>query len=151
VTSTRCVTNTKFVWCEVEHTRLQQKEVESANRTLETAIPAYSVGNPNLWGNYLQQAVFSMNASRQATTGYSPFYLVTDQHAAIPLAVVGQPLKPGITLSAEDVVAAALPERVADLNNTNQAVVQNVGAAQERQAKSHAKRVRGNDDGDPAF
>jgi hypothetical protein len=45
-----------------------QGVVERANRTLENAILTYSAGRPEVWEDHLALAVFSVNATRQATT-----------------------------------------------------------------------------------
>ena len=40
------------------------------------------------WENYLAKVCFAYNTSRQALTGYSPFYLMFGRKARIPLGIV---------------------------------------------------------------
>jgi hypothetical protein len=107
---------------------------------LEHALLTYSAGKPDEWEQHLSKTVFSMNATRQTTTGYSPFYLLIGQHARLPLAAAAGAL--GIAIEAHDVVKSALPERVAALSKAQREVV-NIAAAQAKQAQTHAKRVWG--------
>jgi hypothetical protein len=48
-------------------------------------------------------------------------------------------------IEANDVTKSALPERVAGLNKSHHEVVNNITAAQAKQAHGHLKRVRGED------
>jgi hypothetical protein len=95
----------------------------------------------NTWESHLHKAVFGMNATPQASTRYSPFYLATGLHARIPLRL---PVDTSLTLAItdDDLRAARLPERAIDLNKTHSKVKDNVSQAQDRQTAHHAKRVK---------
>jgi hypothetical protein len=73
---------------------------------------------------------------------------MTGQHARFPMALAGAHPTPGIAVTSADISKAALPERVAKLNEAHMEVVSNVTALQLRKARSHVKRVRGSDDED---
>jgi hypothetical protein len=60
-------------------------QTERANRTIEEMLRAYVNRKQNDWDQYLTAIELAYNNSKQASTGYSPFYLNYGQHPSIPL------------------------------------------------------------------
>jgi hypothetical protein len=92
-----------------------QGAVGKANRTLENALLPCSAGKLEEWEQHLSEAVFSILAVRQLTTGFSSCYRLTGQLAQLPLAIATESTAPGIVVEAHDVTKSALPERIAGL------------------------------------
>ena len=51
-------------------------QVERVNRTLKDIMSKYTVKVPGKWDHYLPSALFATRVSKQATTKYSPFWLL---------------------------------------------------------------------------
>jgi len=113
--------------------------VERANQTLECALSKLTNDEPSLWEQHLQQAVFSMNASRQASTRFTPFYLLHGVEARLPLAIP-QDSAWADTITEQDATATTLQQRATALNTSHSKVLDNVKTAQAQQAKAFKKR-----------
>jgi transposase InsO family protein len=112
--------------------------VERANQTLEKALAAYTGDQHDTWETALHKATFSMNACKQGSTGFSPFYLATCVHPRIPLNINSVPDYVDITV--EEAQAARVAERNDALDQSHQTAMDNVNKAQARQAASYKKR-----------
>lgn len=66
------------------HPRTNGK-VENLNGTLGNSLTKYKTNKPTkLWDEYLPQALFATRIRANATSGYSPFYLLYDRHPILP-------------------------------------------------------------------
>ena len=59
--------------------------VERLNRTILSMLATTLDNHAGEWEDYLAKVCFAYNTSRQASTGYSPFYLMFGCKARIPL------------------------------------------------------------------
>jgi hypothetical protein len=91
-------------------------------------LRAYVSPHHNDWDQHLTAVEFAYNNSVQASTGYTPFYLMYGQHPETPLTLQSIPQK-------GDVKDADTKAFVTRITNDLEAAKKNVLAAQERQAK----------------
>lgn len=70
--------------------------VERYNRTLKEGLAIYVEEDPLNWDEYLPFVTFAYNTSKHDSTGYSPFKLMYDRDADIPLATNVKDLQPKI-------------------------------------------------------
>lgn len=124
--------------------------VERANRTLIKALAALTTHDPKAWPMFVPQAVFAMNACKQASTKFSPFFLLHGIQPSLPLdlGVKLDTKDPWHQLDHDAVKAAQLQERLNKLETAHPAAVTNLKNAQNRQARGYAKRT--NQDLEPA-
>lgn len=100
-------------------------QTERANRTLEEMLRSYVNSNQTDWDQHLATLELAINNSKQASTGFSPFYLNAGQEVRLPL---DQELP-----SSENNPTAV--ERIARMRRDWGAAVANIRKAQDRQAK----------------
>ena len=62
--------------------------VERFNRTLLDMFSTSIKGHQGTWGDHLRAICMAYNTSVQPTTGYTPFYLMFDRQARIPVDVM---------------------------------------------------------------
>jgi hypothetical protein len=67
--------------------------VERANRTIQECLSHYVNEKHSNWDKYLPAVTFAINTTTQATTKYSPFFLVFGRHPRFPYDVQPQILK----------------------------------------------------------
>ena len=60
-------------------------QTERTNRTLEQYLRIFVRHRPNQWNTYLPLAELSYNATTHSSTGFSPYYIVYNQHPNLPL------------------------------------------------------------------
>ena len=60
-------------------------QTERTNRTLEQYLRIFVRHRPNQWNSYLPLAELSYNATTHSSTGFSPYYIVYNQHPNLPL------------------------------------------------------------------
>ena len=60
-------------------------QTERTNRTLEQYLRIFVQHHPNQWNTYLPLAELSYNATTHSSTGFSPYYIVYNQHPNLPL------------------------------------------------------------------
>ncbi len=101
---------------------------------------------PEQWAQHLHKAVFAMNACKQASTRYSPFFLAHALEPRLPLplpdAVNENPPWHQVDAAAES--EAQLVTRVAAVERAHTAAVDNLQAAQRRQVRqADARNVAG--------
>ena len=60
-------------------------QTERTNRTLEQYLRLYAANKPHEWSSYLPIAELAYNNSTHSSIGMSPFYLVYQRHANLPL------------------------------------------------------------------
>ena len=59
--------------------------IERYNRTLLDMLATTSKGNPNDWEKFVRPVCFAYNTSIQASTGYTPYYLMYGREARLPI------------------------------------------------------------------
>jgi hypothetical protein len=62
-------------------------QTERANRSIEDILRAYVSSRQNDWDQHLTAVEIAYNNSRQASTGFSPFFLNSGQHPAYPFSL----------------------------------------------------------------
>ncbi len=113
--------------------------VERANRTLLAGILKALGDDAMHWHEHLPAAVFGMNACKQASTRYSPHYLLFGVHPRIPSSVP-TPEKDWAELGEEEAATTGLAKRIKDLQEAHENAVSNMQKAQARQAVAYAAR-----------
>ena len=68
-------------------------QTERTNRTLEQYLRIFVRHRPNEWNSYLQLAEFSYNTSTHSALGFSPYYVVYNQHPSLPLDFLLEPVQ----------------------------------------------------------
>lgn len=59
-------------------------QTERVNRVLEETLRAFCMLEPTSWDEHLPNAAFAYNNATHASTGYSPYFLNTGRHPALP-------------------------------------------------------------------
>ena len=77
---------TKLLYSSAYHPQTDG-QTERTNRTLEQMLRMYVQRNPAEWDCYLAPIEFAYNNATQASTGYSPFYLMHGDHPRVPTAL----------------------------------------------------------------
>jgi len=101
-------------------------QTERANRTLEDMLRPYVNLRTDNWDDHLTAAEFAYNNSRQASTGFSPFYLNYGRHPITPAS-----LESALPIAAENQAAADFLQQWQD---DITAAKQHLAAAQQHQA-----------------
>jgi len=103
-------------------------QTERANRTLEEMLRAYVNLRQSDWDEHLVAAEFALNSAKQASTGFSPFYLNCGREVSVPL-----------DLAIEEARLSKTPEAAETIRTLHQALEQarsNLVKAQQRQTKN---------------
>ena len=109
-------------------------QTERANRTLEEMLRSYVSFQQKDWDEHLVAAELAFNASKHASTGFSPFYLNGGREVSVPLDLA---LEEARTATRQpDAVA-----RVKQLHRDLEAAKEHLRKAQQRQAH-HADKHR---------
>ncbi|HVX00592.1 MAG TPA: chromo domain-containing protein, partial [Candidatus Babeliaceae bacterium] len=77
---------------------------ERANRTIEQMLRSYVNAKQNDWDKHLAAVEIAYNNSKQASTGFSPFYLNYGQHPSFPLSLTLTETKSSINATAESIL-----------------------------------------------
>lgn len=101
-------------------------QTERANRTIEEMLRAYVNGQQNDWDEHLTAVEIAYNNSKQASTGFSPFYLNSGQHPNLPLTSV---------LPSGGLKNASAEEMLQQLFEDMKRAEENVAQAQQKQEK----------------
>ena len=112
-------------------------QTERANRTLEEMLRAYVSYRQDDWDQHLTAAEIAYNNSKQASTGFSPFFLNSGQHPHLPLSVAAIPSD---HMSQNQSASDMLSDLYTDLDRAKQ----NLHQAQQRQAhyaNQHRRQV----------
>ena len=78
------LTNTTLRFSTANHPQTDG-QTERTNRTLEQYLRIHARHNPSSWSRYLVTAELAYNNVTHSATGMSPFYLVFQRHANLPL------------------------------------------------------------------
>ena len=103
-------------------------QTERANRTLEEMLRAYVNDRQTDWDEHLTAAEIAVNSARQASTGYSPFYLNSGREVTVPL-----------DLAIEEARRSKVPEAAEAIHKLHEDLERaraNLAKAQQRQAKN---------------
>ena len=109
-------------------------QTENANKTLEIMLRSVVDFKQDDWDEHLAAAELAFNCSKNATTGFTPFYLVYGREARMPLDLALAPL----TKAADNPAAA---EATARWRSALQHASDNTAQQQKRQ-KRYADRAR---------
>lgn len=109
-------------------------QTERMNRTLEEMLRAYVGPFHNDWDERLVACEFAYNSAKQASTGFSPFYLNYGFEPPSPLSF----LTPGVSASNN----ASADKYLDRIRNASDLAKSNLAAAQARQAALYDKRRR---------
>ena len=99
-------------------------QTERANRTLEDMLRAYVSYRQDDWDLHLTAAEIAYNNSKQASTGFTPFFLNSGQHPHLPLSAAVQ------STGSNPAATEMLSDLYADLDQA----ATNIRHAQQRQA-----------------
>jgi hypothetical protein len=108
-------------------------QTERANRTIEEILRAYVAPRQDDWDTHLANVEFAYNDSVNATTGFTPFFLLHGFHPRTPLAMLTEEAPNTGDESADDFII----RMQTDLTRAKRAIA----AAQERQ-KAQADKHR---------
>ena len=109
-------------------------QTENANKTLEIMLRSVIDFTQDDWDDHLPAAELAFNNSKNATTGFTPFYLVYGREARMPIDIALAPL----TKAADNPAAAEATARWrAALQHASENTTQ-----QQRRQKTYADRVR---------
>jgi RNase H-like domain found in reverse transcriptase/Reverse transcriptase (RNA-dependent DNA polymerase)/Integrase zinc binding domain/Retroviral aspartyl protease/Chromo (CHRromatin Organisation MOdifier) domain len=108
-------------------------QTERANRTLEEMLRSYVSFQQKDWDEHLVAAELAFNASKHASTGFTPFYLNGGREVAVPLDLA---LEEARTTRQPDAAA-----RIQQLHSDLDAAKEHLLKAQQRQAH-HADKHR---------
>ncbi len=111
--------------------------VERMNRTLIAQLKRLSIKDPTNWEEYLQYAVFAINASPQESTKFTPYFLMHGREPTFALdnlALQRTAVKSDITSYAYRLIQT--------LSEAKALVLENIAKAQKRQKRVYDKRAR---------
>ena len=108
-------------------------QTERANRTLEEMLRAYVNFQHTDWDEHLSHLEIAYNNSKQASTGYTPFYLNSGQEIHLPIDEAIKPARVSVNPEAAG--------RIQRLHNDIQHARGHIAKAQQRQAH-HADQHR---------
>jgi len=108
-------------------------QTERANRTLEEMLRSYVSFQQKDWDQHLVAAELAFNASKHASTGFTPFYLNGGREVAVPLDLA---IEEARTTRQPDAAA-----RIQHLHRSLEAAKEHLLKAQQRQAH-HADKHR---------
>jgi len=110
-------------------------QTERANRTIEDMLRAYVSKQQNDWDQHLTAIEIAYNNSRQASTGFSPFFLNSGQHPTLPLtSLAALNENPSTNASAE----AMIEQLISSLHEA-EANLQRAQLSQQEQANRHRR------------
>eukprot|EP00731_Ephydatia_muelleri_P006029 Em0003g277a len=114
--------------------------VERFNRTLLSMLTTCGRSHPFEWEDHIRKVCFAYNTSVQATTGYSPFFLMFGRQARLPIDLM-------YGTECGNSVTKTVPEYVTKLSEAfveaYAAVPDTMGAKLQRQKEFYNKKVHG--------
>jgi hypothetical protein len=109
--------------------------VEAANKTIVNSIRRSMSTHLNTWDDHVHKSVYAYNIARQASTGFSPFFLLFNQDARI-----GDPKDAAALTQTARLQQAAVADRTEQEKETTQEAIMNMAHAQEKQKESYSRR-----------
>ena len=113
--------------------------VERFNRTLLDMLATTSHKHPLDWEEHIRKVCMAYNTNVQATTGYSPFYLMFGRKARLPVDIMFPTEKPATNVSYGE-YAKAMRETMEKAFHT---VHEHVGDKQEQQKEFYDQKCHG--------
>ncbi|KAL5516845.1 hypothetical protein EMCRGX_G002271 [Ephydatia muelleri] len=114
--------------------------VERFNRTLLSMLTTCGRSHPFEWEDHIRKVCFAYNTSVQATTGYSPFFLMFGRQARLPIDLM-------YGTECGNSVIKTVPEYVTKLSEAfveaYAAVRDTMGAKLQRQKEFYNKKIHG--------
>ena len=107
-------------------------QTERVNSVVESMLRAYVNRRQTDWDDHLTLVEFSINNSKQASTGHSPFFLNFGRHPDTPAALLSGATSP----------VQSVEQLLASMSSTNKLVKDNLLRAQQRQATAADRRRR---------
>ena len=114
------------------------RQVERFNRTLLSMLAKTAKDHPSTWDTFLPKICMAYNTSVQASTGYTPFYLMFGNEARLPVNIMFGPTPADATSPNEH--AAQLQ---VSIRQAFQAVQENMATAHKRQKEHYDRHVHG--------
>jgi hypothetical protein len=111
-------------------------QTERANRTLEDMLRAYVNVKQNDWDQHLTAVEIAYNNSKQASTGYSPYYLNYGQHPILPLTSAISSLHSTSNASVEEMLKTLMDDLIIAEKN-----IQKAQQNQQRHANQHRRHI----------
>ncbi len=124
------LTDTKLAMSTAFHPQTDG-QTERANRTLEQYLQAFVNYKQNNWASLLPVAEFTINNAKNASTGFSPFYLANGCH----------PVTPTTLINPHSCLIPAASDYIDHLQSTLLTAKDNLQTAQDHQA-DYANRHR---------
>ena len=114
--------------------------VERFNRTLLNMLATTSHDHPLDWEHHIRKVCMAYNTSEQATTGYSPFYLMFGRNARLPVDI----MFPTQTPATDGVVYGEYAKTMKEtMEKAFRTVREHVGNKQERQKQFYDRKCHG--------
>ena len=111
--------------------------IERYNRTLLQMLSTCTEQHPLDWEYHLQKVCMAYNTSKQATTGYSPFFLMFGREARLPVDVMYE------SRHQEGTITDYVQRLKSSLSTAFEKVRDHVGTNQERQQEFYNRKVHG--------
>ena len=112
-------------------------QTERMNRTLEQMLRMYVQRNPSEWDCYLAPVEFAYNNATQASTGYSPFFLINGEHPCVPTVLGSQSSEIDVNVESANTFMQFFQQLVKHAQHS----LQRARAYQKRQADSHRREL----------
>ena len=112
-------------------------QTERANRTIEDILRNYVDKRQNDWDEHLTAVEIAYNNSKQASTGFSPFFLNHGQHPILPLTSAVSSSSSSLTNASAEKMIEELLETLKDA----EANVERAQISQQEQANRHRRDV----------
>jgi hypothetical protein len=111
--------------------------VERLNGTLKDSIHTYLGEHETTWDQYISGVLFSYRTTPQASTGFSPFYLVYGREARQPIDLE----YPASILEREETISERVVTIINKLEVAREMAATNIAKAQARQKRNYDKRI----------
>ena len=111
---------------------------ERFNQTLTRSLTKMTQESPDDWDTHLPTVLLGYRATIQASTRYTPFYLLHGREMTLPVQNLARIPAPDVGY--EDPTAQAVVDNLKPLQRALEAAKANIHLAQERQKEQYAKR-----------
>ncbi|KAJ8351630.1 hypothetical protein SKAU_G00231060 [Synaphobranchus kaupii] len=128
--------------CEILHmkhsisstSRQTNDQGERTNRNINNILKKYINEKQNDWDNYVTDAVFAINTSKQASTKHTPYLAMFNRHPKMPTALSWNPLDDDFVIgSVED----GIDERIQEAEKMFENIRQNIDKTQKKRKKDN--------------
>jgi len=111
--------------------------VERLNRTIKDSINKYVQHDITMWDHHLSGVLFGYRALKQASTGYSPMFLLYGREARLPIDLEF----PAEVDDNDERISERIVKLVDQLERHRERAEMNLAAAQQRQKRNYDKKV----------